>query len=166
MMSFGPPRTRRSSAPAALDKFATMPARYARNGGSPAAKCRNCRRPLSRCWWSYRSRSINTRRAGEPPYTPRLPEIRRLRIAATISLNVKSRCSATRASSHRMLFERRCCRRLALLQSYQSPRRLSLTFPTVREHPHPRHAHRQRAAFMIPRRRRPWRARRSRSSLH
>src|SRR5262249_22643532 len=27
----------------------------------------------------------------------------------------------------------RCCRRLALLQSYQSPRRLSLPFPAVRE---------------------------------
>jgi hypothetical protein len=34
----------------------------------------------------------------------RLPLIRRLRIAATISINVKSGCSATRASSHSECF--------------------------------------------------------------
>src|SRR5262245_28741883 len=89
----------------------------------------------------------------EPPYAPRLPVIRRLRIAATIPLNVKSGCSATRSKQPSNAFRvERCCRRLALMQSYQSPRRLSLPFPTVRERPHPR-LHRQRAAFMIPRRR-------------
>src|SRR5262249_36847008 len=66
----------------------------------------------------------------EPPYAPRLPVIRRLRIAATIPLNVKSGCSATRSKQPSNAFRvERCCRRLALMQSYQSPRTLSLPFP-------------------------------------